>query len=60
VRYISTSGQPVFDEKGRFRGYRGIAKDVTKSRRADQLLELEHAVSRRLGEAESAAAALKR
>src|SRR5678815_671472 len=52
VRTISTSGQPVFDEKKRFLGYRGIAKDVTQSRRADQLLALEHAVSRRLAEAE--------
>src|SRR5712692_8894008 len=59
VRTISTSGQPVLDDKGRFRGYRGIAKDVTQSRRADQLLALEHAVSRRLAEAESTAAALK-
>ncbi len=59
VRTISTSGQPVFDDKGRFRGYRGIAKDVTKSRRADQLLALEHSVSRRLAEADSTAAALK-
>jgi len=39
---------PFFDDKGRFLGYRGIAKDVTKSRRAEQLLALEHAVSRRL------------
>src|SRR5882762_3688193 len=59
LRTISTSGQPVFDDKGRFRGYRGIAKDVTKSRRAEQLLALEHAVSRRLAEAESTAGALK-
>src|SRR5258706_586716 len=41
LRTISTSGQPVFDDKGRFLGYRGIAKDVTKSRRAEQLLALE-------------------
>jgi diguanylate cyclase (GGDEF)-like protein/PAS domain S-box-containing protein len=59
VRTISTSGQPVFDDMGRFRGYRGIAKDVTQGRRADQLVALEHTVSRRLAEAESAAAALK-
>jgi diguanylate cyclase (GGDEF)-like protein/PAS domain S-box-containing protein len=59
VRTISTSGQPIFDKEGCFRGYRGIAKDVTQSRRADQLLALEHAVSRRLTEAESASAALK-
>jgi len=59
VRTISSSGQPVFDDKGRFHGYCGIAKDVTQSRRADQLLALEHAVSRRLAEADSTAAALK-
>src|SRR5438552_877933 len=59
VRTISTSGQPVFDEKGRFRGYRGIAKDVTKSWRAEQVLALEHAVSRCLAEADSASGALK-
>src|SRR6266852_5476458 len=59
VRTFSSSGKPVFDDKGRFRGYSGIAKDVTKSRRAEQLLALEHAVSRRLAEAESASAALK-
>jgi len=59
LRYINTSGQPVFGDKGRFLGYRGIAKDVTKSRRAEQLLALEHAVSRRLAEAESTAGALE-
>src|SRR5258706_6029104 len=59
MRYVSTSGQPVFDDKGRFRGYRGIAKDITQTRRADQLLLLEHTVSRRLAEADSASGALK-
>src|SRR6266581_2153676 len=57
VHTISTSGQPVFDDKARFRGYRGIAKDVTKSRRAEQLLALEHAVTRCLAEADSVSAA---
>jgi diguanylate cyclase (GGDEF)-like protein/PAS domain S-box-containing protein len=59
VCFISTSGQPVFDEKGRFRGYRGVAKDITKSRRDEQLLALEHAITRALGEADSASAALQ-
>ena len=59
VRYIRASGQPAFDDKGRFRGYRGIAKDVTPSRRADQLLALEHDVNRCLAEAEDIATALK-
>jgi PAS domain S-box-containing protein len=29
VRYLSLSGRPVFDTKGRLIGYRGIGKDVT-------------------------------
>jgi diguanylate cyclase (GGDEF)-like protein/PAS domain S-box-containing protein len=34
VHYISVSGEPVFGEGGAFRGYRGVAKDVTASHRA--------------------------
>ena len=59
LRYISTSGQPFFDEKGRFRGYRGIAKDVTETRREARLLALEHAVNRCLAKAESLSGAIK-
>ena len=28
-RYVSTSGAPLFDAKGRFTGYRGIGMDIT-------------------------------
>ena len=59
TRYISTSGQPVFDARKRFKGYRGIGKDITASMRADQLLRLEHVVARSLSEADSASEALK-
>ncbi|MEW6705148.1 MAG: EAL domain-containing protein [Pseudomonadota bacterium] len=59
IRHVSVSGHPVFDEQGRFRGYRGISKDVTEARRAELLLALEHAVARCLAEADSAAAALE-
>src|SRR6266705_2147480 len=58
VRYISTSGQPVFDDKGRFRGYRGIAKDITETKRAEELQSLEHSVAQWIAEAESVAAAM--
>jgi diguanylate cyclase (GGDEF)-like protein/PAS domain S-box-containing protein len=58
MRYISSSGQPMFDG-GRFTGYRGIAKDVTASLRAEQLLRLEHMVARCVAGAGTAAAALK-
>ena len=59
MRYICASGQPVFDAKKRFKGYRGIARDITASTRADQLLRLEHVVARCLSEADSAGEALK-
>jgi len=59
MRYVSTSGQPVFDEKGRFRGYRGVATDITKSWRNEQLLALEHAITRTLAEADGVSAALE-
>jgi PAS domain S-box-containing protein len=29
-RWISTSGRPIFDAQGRFRGYRGIGRDITE------------------------------
>lgn len=58
MRYISTSGQPVFDER-RFTGYRGVSKDITASQRAEQLLRLEHMVARCLAGADSASVALK-
>jgi diguanylate cyclase (GGDEF)-like protein/PAS domain S-box-containing protein len=58
MRYISTSGQPVFDGKGRFRGYRGIAKDVTESKRAEELQSLEHSVAQSIAEADSVTAAV--
>ena len=56
--FICISGQPVF-EGLRFKGYRGIGKDISAAVRAEQLLRLEHVVARSLSEAESASAALK-
>ncbi|MCM5678151.1 PAS-domain containing protein [Schlegelella sp. S2-27] len=38
VRYVRTSGQPVFDEDGRFSGYRGTAADITDQVRTEQAL----------------------
>jgi diguanylate cyclase (GGDEF)-like protein/PAS domain S-box-containing protein len=57
IRYISASGRPVFYGQ-RFTGYRGVAKDVTASMRAQQLLRLEHMVARCLASADSASTAL--
>lgn len=59
VRYICTSGRPKFDARGRFRGYRGVARDITESRRAADLLRLEHTVTRGLSEAGSVRSAMQ-
>ena len=37
-RFISISGDPVFDRAGRFIGYRGVGTDITARRRAEQAL----------------------
>ena len=47
-RYVSVSGLPVFDETGRFVGYRGVGRHITERRRAEEALramqaELAHA-----------------
>ena len=57
--WVSVSGEPVFDDAGAFRGYRGIGKDITARKRADQLRELEHSVTRSLAEAQSIDGALR-
>ncbi|UEM05695.1 response regulator [Skermanella rosea] len=36
VRHLSTSGKPVFDRTGRFTGYRGVGRDVTREVEAEQ------------------------
>jgi diguanylate cyclase (GGDEF)-like protein/PAS domain S-box-containing protein len=54
TRYFSISGEPVFDERGAFKGYRGVGTDITVRKSALRTLELEHAVNRHLAEAESA------
>ncbi len=49
-RYVLTSGEPVFDAKGSFTGYRGVGRDVTAQKRVERLLRLEHRITRRLSE----------
>jgi diguanylate cyclase (GGDEF)-like protein/PAS domain S-box-containing protein len=36
LRTISVSGRPIFDEMGRFQGYRGTGRDITEQRRAEE------------------------
>jgi PAS domain S-box-containing protein len=37
-RYVSVSGLPVFDEAGRFLGYRGVGRHITERKRAEEHL----------------------
>jgi len=37
-RWVSISGVPIFDEAGRFRGYRGVGKDITERKQAEALV----------------------
>ena len=37
-RYVSISGDPVFDESGGFKGYRGFGTDITARKLAEQAL----------------------
>ena len=39
LRYISVSGEPLFDEQGKFKGYHGIGKDITERARSQKALE---------------------
>jgi len=36
--YLTNSGAPVFDEQGRFTGYRGTSRDITAAKLAEQRL----------------------
>jgi diguanylate cyclase (GGDEF)-like protein len=36
VHWFSTSGEPVFDKEGRFRGYRGTGSEITERKLSEQ------------------------
>ena len=38
TRYLSMSGAPIFDEHGRFKGYHGIGRNITESKRIEEEL----------------------
>jgi diguanylate cyclase (GGDEF)-like protein/PAS domain S-box-containing protein len=57
--WISVSGEPVFDDSGRFTGYRGIGKDITARKRDQSLLMLEHSVARHVADADGASEGLR-
>jgi PAS domain S-box-containing protein len=37
-RHVAVSGLPVFDAEGAFVGYRGVGRDITERKRAEELL----------------------
>jgi len=39
LRYLSVSGEPLFDDKGTFIGYHGVGKDITERARDQKALE---------------------
>jgi hypothetical protein len=45
VRHLRLSGQPLFDEQGRFGGYAGIAQDTTEAVHATLRTEIEHQIT---------------
>src|SRR5260221_10909310 len=59
LRYMSVSGEQIFEGDGRFKGYRGVARNITERVRDEQLLRLKHQVARSLSEAEDAAGGVK-
>ncbi len=43
LRFVSISGEPLFDQQGRFRGYRGVGRDITEKKLAEQALRASEA-----------------
>ena len=42
IHWVAVSGEPMFDDLGRFRGYRGIGRDITRRRNSEAQLRLTH------------------
>ncbi len=59
ARHFRLSGQPVFDQRDRFKGYRGIARDVSAEVRTERLARLEHTIAHTLAEADDATTGLR-
>ena len=59
TRFVSFSGEPIFDDRLGFCGYRGIANDVGVAMRSKHLQQLEHTIARILAETDGVPEALK-
>jgi diguanylate cyclase (GGDEF)-like protein/PAS domain S-box-containing protein len=59
-RYVSITGRPAFDANGRFLGYRGISKDVTRRVQIERRMAVEQNVASVIAEATSATEATER
>ena len=38
MRYLSISGEPIFDDRDQFKGYRGITRDITARKQSEALI----------------------
>jgi PAS domain S-box-containing protein len=41
IHWVSVSGEPMFDQSGRFTGYRGVGTDITARKQAEASLRME-------------------
>jgi diguanylate cyclase (GGDEF)-like protein len=57
--WLALSAEPVFEDDGAFKGYRGVGRNITPQKRGDQLLRLEHAVARALAQSGDVAQSLQ-
>ncbi|MGE5616987.1 MAG: PAS domain S-box protein [Bacillota bacterium] len=42
ISYVTASGEPMFDAQGRFTGYRGVARNITRRKRNEAALRAAH------------------
>lgn len=45
LAHVTISGQPIFDTRGNFQGYRGVGRDVTIERSKEILLQIENGLA---------------
>lgn len=46
VRYLSISGEPIFDDRNQFKGYRGVTRDITERKQAEAFVQEPHRFAR--------------